>query len=313
MTDKKWNWYDFDKLKSVDDLNEYFSNKSYHHSNYYHYTSLKGIEGIISSKCFFISQVKKFNDLDDADQFEDINISFALCFTTGVHENLPMWYMYSGIDGRGGRLKFSDTTIQKIVERSKFVLCECSNNRRKVVYNLNESDFEKTFEDVLYFSIEKKSNDKDSSNSDNCKMTLRYNNMMNHVVDKVTFEMYRKKHPCIFKNNIWYYEKETRLIIKLNEHVAKLIDPTKDYRIEADFSEIPRMYYTVTLGPVWTDVSSLKKEMYPSVANLALMKKRLFLSDYKGRIKMNLCSNCSKNICSNCDEINCSKRKEFKK
>ena len=301
MTESKWNWYDFDKLKSSDDLNEYFSDKSYHHSNYYHYTNLKGIEGIIGSKCFFVSQVEAFNDTVDTEHFENQKSSFVLCFATGVHENLPMWYMYSGVDGKGGRLSFTKDSVRKIVEQSEYILCEKGSGKRICV--LTEDDYEKSFEDVLYYSQENKSKN----------VVLRYNNMMNKFIDTDVFKEYQSAHPYVIKDNVWFYEKETRLVIKLKKHIIDKMNPKKDYRIEIHFSKIPRLYYKVTLAPEWIDINSLKKEMFPNICSLLTKKDAVSLSEFSGKIHMKLCSGCTYNKCSNCDETNCSKRKELKK
>lgn len=47
MKESKYKWHEFGKIESFEDLNGYFANREYKHSNYYHYTSLEVIDLII--------------------------------------------------------------------------------------------------------------------------------------------------------------------------------------------------------------------------------------------------------------------------
>ena len=44
---------------------------------------------------------------------------------------------------------------------------------------------------------------------------LKYNTMTNHAIPKAEWEQYKEKHIGFCKDLIWYYEKETRLVVEL--------------------------------------------------------------------------------------------------
>lgn len=82
-----------EKGKSLESVLE---NKEYSHGEYCHYTTLDTINKIIKGKSFMLGSANGFNDDCDKNQFENPKQSFALCFATGVSENLPMWQIYAG-------------------------------------------------------------------------------------------------------------------------------------------------------------------------------------------------------------------------
>ena len=101
----KWEWNEFNKFRTVDDIENYLPGREYEHCGYYHYTSRRAADNILSSKQFWLSSVKGFNDQLDKEQFDEQSTCFSLCFSTGVHENLPMRYLYAGADGEGVKLR----------------------------------------------------------------------------------------------------------------------------------------------------------------------------------------------------------------
>ena len=123
LTDKKIQWNYFSKIETAEDLSSYFDSRTQGHSYFYHYTSLGAINAILSNRTFRISNVKRFNDKKDSEQFgENKDVFFSMCFSTGQNENLSLWYLYSGIHGNGGRIRISQATIKKILENSEFIL-----------------------------------------------------------------------------------------------------------------------------------------------------------------------------------------------
>lgn len=75
-----------------------------------HYTRLSVIEKIFSvhPQYWHISSLKGMNDISEAERYGDnSNSIFAMCFSCGKSERIPMWYMYSGIEGNGVRISFS--------------------------------------------------------------------------------------------------------------------------------------------------------------------------------------------------------------
>lgn len=72
-----------------------------------------------------ISCVAGFNDTCDSEQFgEAQKYYYSLCFSTGIHENLALWYLYAGIGGQGVRISLTKTQIKKLIEESTYELRE---------------------------------------------------------------------------------------------------------------------------------------------------------------------------------------------
>ena len=115
MSNYKIKWNQFSKIKTIDELTGYM-HREYNHSNFFHYTKLCVIDSILEKNQIWASCVNGVNDLKDKIQFGDKVTQreyYTLCFSTGVHENLPLWYLYSGKDGKGGRIRFTSKMVKK--------------------------------------------------------------------------------------------------------------------------------------------------------------------------------------------------------
>lgn len=233
--------------KSLEDILE---NKEYKHEEYCHYTNLCTINKIIKGKAFMMGNVNGFNDACDRKQFNNAEACFALCFATGVNENLPMWQIYSGCDLQGGRIQFtkSEYSIQKLIKESRYEVWrrgECTNrlneNSNYVPYLLDNDEMHKVFHDVVYV---KKEND--------C-MSLKYNNRFITQIPNEKFETYIKSdienwgdgHVGFQKSQIWYYEKETRLLIKLKDGV---LDRVKEHEKKHNYEAPENDEFIVSLN-----------------------------------------------------------------
>lgn len=81
------------------------STKSFSRYTFWHYTKLSTVESILENRCFHVSSFANMNDLDEADlHWKNRGDVFALCFCNSNTEKIPMWYLYSGIDGNGAAL-----------------------------------------------------------------------------------------------------------------------------------------------------------------------------------------------------------------
>lgn len=122
-------WNNFSQIEYIKDLSDYLT-REYEHTEYNHYTDLDTIDKILKNREFFLSDVRGFNDKKDTEQFKD-KLYFSLCFATGVNENLSLWYLYSGIDGKGGCISFERKRIRQLVENAKYKLCKFNDDSEK--------------------------------------------------------------------------------------------------------------------------------------------------------------------------------------
>ena len=286
-------WNEFGTLKNALDLEKYMQ-REYEHSGYYHYTTLQSIDNILGSKTFWLSSVQGFNDKKEIEFFgENANKYFSLCFSTGVNENLALWYLYSGVEGKGGRIKLTRTRIQKLIENSRYCLAIKKKDSDEPIelFELTEKDYEYKFKDIIYFKDGEK------------RVNLKYNTMTNYNISKDEFEKYKDENLGFYKYLIWYYEKETRLLVELKgkaeEHVKKHpLTGNEHYIVKMSFGDLNDVIKSlkIDLGPEFDDIEKIKE--YKNIYNFLMNTSNVSKSDYSGQIKMNLknkdCDNCKK-------------------
>ena len=168
---------------------------------------------------------------------------------------------------------------------------------KKVVkrIELKPTDIDVKFEDVLYYRVHEGTN----------KVDLKYNTMTNYSIPMDEFKIYQQEHTGFLKGLIWYYEKETRLLIKLRGAVADSIrNRVKDiergeikYKIELSLETIyPKII--IDFGPEMDSLDDCwhltSGKEFNGIRDFIYSTSRTHLSSYKGTIKMNLCQKCDK-------------------
>ncbi len=259
------NYQKFPSLQTFEDLDDYYENKYAHHTEYNHYAGKNAIKSIVKNNEFWISSVKGFNDCEDTAQFTDnLNAYYSLCFSTGTEENLALWFIYSNKDG--GRIRFNKfNQISKIIDNSTFTLAiKNANNTTTNLMTLQKGkDFDLIIGDIIYKGQEKKG-----------KVALRYNTFINYHIACKEIKKFKEEHVGFIKDNIWYYEKETRVLIKLKDNVLKSItfNENKEYIIKMNFSNVKLYKLNVDLSPGITENEfyDLSKELISSKYQVAI-------------------------------------------
>ena len=80
-----------------------------------HYTSVETAGKILSSHSLQLSRLDKTNDLFEINCHDDANRIFIACFCHSEAKSIPMFYLYSGIDGKGCRIEFTAAKINNIL------------------------------------------------------------------------------------------------------------------------------------------------------------------------------------------------------
>ena len=279
-------------MNDCEELDKYVSGREYRHTEYCHYTRLDTIEEILRYKSFLMSCCSEsFNDKVDRDQFGYSKLHYGMCFATGVNENLAMWYMYSGFDGKGGRLRFTKARVRQLVEKSVYELYKWE--KVNGYYKLGEKvcdlipgkNFKLIFRDIIYYK----------HNHESKVYDLKYNNSHIWGFNGEEFEKYRDKYNGFCKGLIWYYEKETRLLIQLKGTAKDQIKGEgKNFRIRLSFEHLKDKDYKITLAPEHPSVLEAIKH-HKALKNYYKNSKRVYPSDYSGEIEMNFCKNCPLN------------------
>lgn len=270
----------FIHIEKSSELAEYFAGREYRHGKYCHYTNLRAIDNILGEKKFWISNVAGLNDTNDEDQFgAEKRFFFTLCFSTGDNENLPLWYLYSGIDGKGGRFCFTKEQIKNLINEASYHLFEFDELNSKLIgighKLVDGKNMKITFKDILYENI------------DGGSVSLKYNTMTNYRLSKDEYTKFRDQNIGFLKGLIWYYEKETRLLIELIGDARELISPDKKYKIVMDIPESVSSKMNIDLAP---EIESQKDIItdYENLYNFMIDSSKIHLSKYKGSVKMKM-------------------------
>ncbi|WP_028504929.1 DUF2971 domain-containing protein [Ruminococcus sp. FC2018] len=282
MSNSRFKWNQFGSLCSVKELANYMQ-REYDHSNYYHYTKLCVIDSILEKNQIWASCVKGVNDKTDKKQFGNVEQQreyYTLCFSTGVHENLPLWYLYSGKDGKGGRIRFTSQMVKKLIEESTYLLYE-SNGKALVgepITLLPNKTFTYSFKDVLYCHQEQSN------------IALKYNTMTNYHISNSEFEELKREFKHFVKGLIWYYEKESRLVIHLENEAKKIIknNPKNDYKVVIAFNDKLKKNISINLAPNIVDYKDEEIKKFKHIYSHIFDTSKVQLSMYKGEIDMKL-------------------------
>lgn len=253
--------------------------------NFYHYTKLNAVDDILfgdenNNKFFFVRNIDSMNDVDEKElhkkNAKKIH-SFCTCCTK--YEKIPLWYLYSGISGKGARIGF---TPGKMIKFLNSITCVYPVNDNKVDY-VHPLKIEKDFELK-------------------CGWVYYLMGGNTHVIHKnklYKIEIPKRK---ILENNFfvkkypWKYECEFRIVFlnKTNEVFEKIAIPIPE-------NIIPTL--EIMSGPEnkFTEKDKIQYISY------GIKREKIKDSDLK--IKMDLFKNNKNNIISEiddwCDDENC--------
>lgn len=296
--DRKWAWSQFGQLKTCHDLETYLDGREFDHGGYFHYTKLEIADSILRNSEFWLSNVSGFNDTIDSGQFgEGEQPYFSLCFSTGLSENLPLWYLYSGIDGHGARIQVSKTWVRDLIRHGTFHLCGIKDNKAEQIMPLTiQESMELAFRDVIY--AQPRGN----------YYALKYNTMTNYQIPKSEFKQYMKNNIGFCKGLIWYYEKETRLLVHLlgeaDAEWRRLIQstPTENLKVTLSFDDALFRRIKLTLAPnIAPDEIGSYIADKDGIQQLMRATTPVLASQYAGTVKLGLCDNCKFKKASFCE------------
>lgn len=269
------------------------SELAYRHTHYYHYTSLKNVSDILDSQSFRLTLLSKTaNDNLEKSEYEKLgNNLFSLCFSTGTSESLPLWYLYSGIDGKGARIEISKKDLKNLLTEAKYYLVEiedtypykAKNNTKPIA--LNEEDYKMYFRDILYMG---------SDPEKHKKYQIKYNGKVKNDISFADYNDIQQKYKRFIKGLIWFYEKESRLQIEITN--KQLLNKNKSYVVTIDLESIVDKL-NIRLAPEFEGKPDELFEKYSGLKKWAFSK--LQDSDYAGQLDMNLsdklCRECTNN------------------
>ncbi len=231
-----------------------------------HYTTLENARSILSGECFFLSPFEKMNDgLEVEWHKDDKESAYVLSFCNSESLNIPMFYLYGGIDGKGCRIQFTDTKINEIVDNCRISYVNKQHKLLKTA--VSSSSYEIHFDWVYYVTS-------DGWVEHRTEGKLPYKDFK-EAMDELKKE---SKHFFI-KNKVWNYENEFRIIVVFKEKIRY-----DNIAIRFNVKEKDRGI-SMFLGPEMDSVEteSVRKEF----TDYGITEDRI-ICDNKHPLKMNL-------------------------
>lgn len=236
-----------------------------------HFTSTDNARSILNSESFFLSKYDRMNDLAEASLHdEQRNRVFVLCFSNSDALNIPAFYLYGGIDGKGCRIQFTDAKMREIINHCS--LFYVNNKLKRLKKEISKSDYNIYYDWIYYISSDGYCEHK----KDKAK---RYSDL-----NEAFTELEKNNRHFFIKSPIWKYENEFRIVVVFNKEIKynniALNFPMRD--IDKSIS--------VAFGPETTDeefselsdefqeygiVNSMRTSDYAISMNLIARNKRL--------------------------------------
>ena len=201
---------DFKDIKNDTDIVKYLEEKSKGHYHYRRYLKCEYISDLISDKYLYFSDGSKWDDTLDKNNLNNNNDDykcFACCFSFSMSENVALWKLFA--NKQGGMIDFKKKHIIQLVELPQEI--EIGNIDNKQSFRkLISGQYEIFMTDILYYGdCDKKDHDSKTEyrikHSDNPRKYIN-----KEFVDKLGF--CKKTIP-------WSFEKESRLIVKVNKDI----------------------------------------------------------------------------------------------
>lgn len=197
--------------KSIPERISDFSDYSFRY-----YTTQKTLKSILNrdGAFFYISNYSEMNDLDEATlHSKEKDKIHALCFSNTDNESIPMWYLYSGLLGKGACLRFTPGLMKEFIQSIDVVYPVKSDMTVDLSTKLHiGKDFEIKHGWVCYYE-----------NKKNFFYRNEWYRINNDVDDFFRNNYFLKRYP-------WYYEREYRIVIinKTQNVYKKLAIPFRD-------------------------------------------------------------------------------------
>ncbi len=194
-----------------------------------HFTTVDNARNILSSERFYLSSYACMNDLAEKKLHEEEEkrvYVLSLCNSEAV--NIPVFYLYGGIDGKGCRIQITDSRLRSMIETCRVFYV--NNHGKCLKKEVPKDKYAVLYDWVYYIASDGFCYYRDKK--------IKYDGF-----DTAINELKKDQLHYFVKNPIWKYEKEFRIVVKLKED--------KEYtRIALQFDiKQPERGITVMLGP----------------------------------------------------------------
>ena len=105
--------------KSICNETDKMSANKFATTTFWHYTKLDTVDKILEGGELHLSCMSETNDTRERDLHEDRDMLNIICFCNSDSEKIPMWYLYSGVDGKGASIGFTPSTLMELIRSIK--------------------------------------------------------------------------------------------------------------------------------------------------------------------------------------------------
>ena len=226
--------------------------------SFWHYTKMSTIEKILNSGSFQVGSIADMNDFEERDRHwkKRGNVN-ALCFCNSNTEKIPMWYLYSGIDGKGAALGLTPGSMIHFL--SSIQTAQVLEGKEQGRLLERGKEFDVQFGWVFYRDIRD-------------HKRIFYRNKWYAVDDEKSFE----KDNFFIKQYPWEYEREFRIVF-----LSKTDAPVK--KLEVEIPEQVRRKMKLWLAPGINDAS-----VESEIAKYHSIRDQLYSRTEKSMLKVNI-------------------------
>lgn len=105
--------------KSICDETDKMSANKFATTTFWHYTKLDTVDKILEGGELHLSCMSETNDTGEMKLHKDADMLNIICFCNSDSEKIPMWYLYSGVDGKGASIGFTPSTLMELIRSIK--------------------------------------------------------------------------------------------------------------------------------------------------------------------------------------------------
>lgn len=211
----------------------------------YHYTTAHNANEILKSGEFWLSRFRDMNDKNEAKLHEnDGKNVFCLSFCSSNTEKIPLWYLYSGIVGKGVSIAFTPGTMAKFI--NSIQKCELfkKQDRNKILKEIGIDGLEIECGWVLY-----RKNGAGEVFYRNKWCLLENSENESDVTSLEKDKYFVKDYP-------WEYEREFRIVIKLT-NIDNALLGEEDLRIAVKIPDEIYKDIKIKTAPEFENASKL--------------------------------------------------------
>ncbi len=215
---------------------------------------------------FFLNSIAGTNDIHEKELHANSENVFPLCFCHSDTENIPLWFLYGGIDGHGICIRLTVNKMKDFLGRIKSAYPVNENGKIDTKTTLNKgTDFELSAGWVYYCKEEQ-----NKQNGEN-ETIVKYRGNAYKLSDE-SLTLFQKDNYFI-KDYPWYYEKEFRILFIFKEKPSERIAvplPKSKFEIDGGLS--------IKLAPNYTEQEEEELRKTLNDSKLKIQKSKLSIS-----------------------------------